>query len=346
MRSTFCLLISIVLLTACSSVRYINIDTYNPSEITFPDNISEILIVNNAASQPADIGHAVKVLGVEQDTIYSAASDSALYYTCQVLGKTIAEENYFHDVLLYDTPLRTDGEFLSEKRLTSQQVADLCSATATDAIISLDRLLLKMEKEIVGLVDDLYEGKVTVYISAVVRTYLPGRENALAAVLATDSVYWSEVVTDMKLLPLFLPSPEEAMKTAGKYIGQKIFTNFVPYWKTELRWIYTDMGSDWKEASAYAQAEKWDLAIERWQAIYNKSSNWFAKAKSASNLALSYEVSGDLEKANEWIQISSALFDANAKEEDEKRKNTAHYKDALQSRFYLNVKLDKQIGED
>ena len=36
------------LLSACSTINYVGIETYNPAEVTFPENVAKVLIVNNA----------------------------------------------------------------------------------------------------------------------------------------------------------------------------------------------------------------------------------------------------------------------------------------------------------
>ena len=45
------------LLSACSTINYVGIETYNPAEVTFPENVAKVLIVNNAVPQPEDAGY-------------------------------------------------------------------------------------------------------------------------------------------------------------------------------------------------------------------------------------------------------------------------------------------------
>lgn len=42
------------LLSACSTINYVGIETYNPAEVTFPENVAKVLIVNNAVPQPEE----------------------------------------------------------------------------------------------------------------------------------------------------------------------------------------------------------------------------------------------------------------------------------------------------
>lgn len=88
------------LLSACSTINYVGIETYNPAEVTFPENVAKVLIVNNAVPQPEDAGYEYTLQGEKQDTC-KAKADSALFDACRTLGEAIVEASYFNDVLLY-----------------------------------------------------------------------------------------------------------------------------------------------------------------------------------------------------------------------------------------------------
>lgn len=105
---------------------------------------------------------------------------------------------------------------------------------------------------------------IDVQMAGVIRSYVPDREAPLATVHMKDSIYWAESADYMPILDKVLPSPENALRGAGKYFGAKVYANFVPHWEKETRWYFTGMGSRWKEASAYAANEKWDMAEDRW----------------------------------------------------------------------------------
>ena len=51
------------LLSACSTINYVGIETYNPAEVTFPENVAKVLIVNNAVPQPEDAGYEYTLQG-------------------------------------------------------------------------------------------------------------------------------------------------------------------------------------------------------------------------------------------------------------------------------------------
>lgn len=321
------------------------IETYNPSEVTFPESVGKVLIVNNAVPQPADSGYEYTLMGVKQDTCVAVA-DSALFYACRSLGKSIVDADYFNDVLLYHDAVREDKEYLSDVKLTPEQVTSLCEETGTDAVISLDRLLFEMEKDVFTFPEGYVMGNIKVDIAGVVRCYLPGRSNPLATVYMSDSIFWNESADDPGMLKYILPDANSALCIAGDYIGAKVYVNFVPHWVNESRWYYSGMDSRWKEAAVATAGEKWTLASERWSAIYNGTSNWKKKAKSASNLALCYEMEGDLKKAYEWASLSYDLFKKNIKGEDNNTKLLELYVETLMNRIRSDQKLNMQFGEE
>lgn len=343
MRSAFYLL-SVCLFASCSSINYVGIDTYNPAEVTFPEKVSKVLVVNNAVPQPSDVGYIYNLMGVGQDTC-RAKADSALFDVCRGLGKAIVDVSFFDDVLLYDTNTRHDAGYYTDQKLTPEQVTSLCDETGADAVISVDRMLFDMKKDVVALAEGYLIGTIDMHISGVIRSYLPGRPNPLATVLMSDSIFWSESIGNMVLLNQFLPSPDGALRTAGAYIGAKASPNFVPHWENESRWFFTGIGSAWKEATAYAQTEKWEQAADRWKHLFRTASGWKSRAKAASNIALSYEMKSDLKEAYDWASKSYDLFKKNDNENSKNTKLLQLYMEALAGRIRSDRKLNMQFGE-
>ena len=339
-----CCLLSVCFLASCSSVNYVGIETYNPAEITFPGNVGKILVVNNAVHQPDDVGCEFTLFGDKVDTCRVKA-DSALFYACSGLGKAMADISFFNDVLLYHDAVRKDDVYYEDKKLTQDQVQELCDETGTDAVVSIDRLLFESKKNIMAYAEGYVGGEIQVKISGVVRGYLPGRPNPLATVYVADSVFFNEEAPNLILLDKFLPSSENALRASAEYIGMKTSPNFVPHWNNETRWFYTGMGTKWKEASAYAQSEKWDKAVEYWEHLYEKSGGWKAKAKAASNIALGYEMKTKLDEAYEWANKSAELCKKGEGEDGKNTKLLALYVEVLRNRVRSDKKLNMQFGE-
>lgn len=343
MRVAYCLL-SVCLLASCSSVNYVGIETYNPAEITFPDHVGKVLVVNNAIPQPADIGCEFMLFGDKVDTCRVKA-DSALFDACRGLGKAMADISYFNDVLLYHDAVRKDDVYYEDRKLTQDQIKALCEETGTDAVISVDRLLFESKKNVMAYGDGYIGGEIQVRMSGVIRGYLPDRSNPLATVYVADSLFFAEDAPNLILLDKFLPSSENALRASAEYMGMKASPNFVPHWNNETRWYYTGMGTRWKEASAYAQSEKWDKAVEHWKHLYDNSDNWKVKARAASNIALGREMKTDLEDAYSWANKSYELFQKNEGKEGRNAQLLKLYVEVLRNRIRSDKKLNMQFGE-
>jgi len=326
-------------------MRYIGIETFSPAEITYPADVKKILIVNNAVPQPPDAGYDYNLLGTVQDTC-QAHADSALFQACKSLGNAIVETDFFQDVLLFHENTRRDTAFLLDKRLTQEEVISLCNETGADAVISLDRLLFTMSKIVVKGYEGFLFGSIEVKATGVVRSFLPSRESPQTTIMFEDSVFWVEEAPNLQILDKLFPTPDEALITAGDYIGNKIYTVFVPHWERDTRWYYTGSGSRWKEASSYAANEKWENAYERWIYIFERSSSWKSKAKLASNIALYFELNGDMNQAVEWAEKSSDLFKDNSPEDDRNRVLQEAYKTQLIERIQADKKLNLQFGDE
>lgn len=345
MKRTSFYLLAACMFSACSTVHYVEIETYNPAEITFPKNVGKILIVNNAVPQPDNAGYQYKLFGAVQDTS-RAEADSALFDACRSFGKSIVDVSFFNDVLFYHDNTRRDTRYYADEQLSPQTVKELCDETGTQAIISFDRLLFEMDKNVVAFAEGFVMGGVDVKISGTVRSYLPGRDKPLATVYMTDSIYWSESADNMEMLSLYLPSPTDALRAAGQYIGAKVTPNFVPHWENETRWYYTGSGARWKEASAYAATGKWEEAAARWTSLYENASNWKEGAKAVSNLALYCEINTKLEEAFDKASKSYTLFEKNRGADDKSTKLQKLYMEVLANRLRSDKKLNMQFGEE
>jgi hypothetical protein len=341
-----CYLLIICLFAACSEIRYVGIETYNPSDITYPKSVRKVLVVDNALPQAPDTGYSYLISGADQGAS-RANADSALFDACRALGNALVDANYFDDVLLFDVGTRQDNTFLADVKLTTEQVQSLCEETGADAVISFDRLLFNMKREVSkNIFEGYFNGTIRIDIMGIARSYLPDKNKQPTTVLIADSIFWMESGVSIAYLDFILPTPDDALRTAAKYIGTKISSAFVPHWNEETRWYFTGIGSHWKKASAYAGAEKWESASESWQSLYEKASGWKEKAKSASNLALCYEMSGDLKKAGELASESYGLFLKNKGEESAYTLIQKQYMLTLEKRLQDDRKLNLQIGEE
>ena len=332
---------------SCRPFRIMEIETYNPSAITFPKEIKTIMVVNNSAQQPDNVGHRYES-NTKNDSVMSISADSMAYYFCMSLGKTLAESPIFNDVRICEDTLRRDSFFYKVESFTPDEVKSFCDDYGVDAFISLDKFFFSTVFTENTLTYSSFANKsVYVQISGELRILWPDQDEVFA-VPFIDSLSWyydenvfSEGVVDMVLEP----DTKNAMYYLTEYTGQKLQVNIIPFWTEDKRWYYKNLASEWKLGSAYTAAEKWNEAAKVWESLYKKSNKWKSKARLASNLALCYEMKNDFKKAIEYAEISHGLFKENADENDVYKGIQGTYIDVLKKRMEGDKLLSKQLGE-
>ena len=332
---------------SCRPYRIIEIETYNPSVITFPKEIKTIMVVDNSAQQPDNVGHRYES-NIKSDSVMSISADSMAYYFCMSLGKTLAESPIFKDVRICEDTLRRDSFFYKVEFFTPDEVQSFCNDYGVDAFISLDKLFFStVFAENTLTYSGFVDKSVYAQITGELRILWPGQDEVIA-IPFIDSLTWhydgsifSESVVEMVLEP----DTKNAMYYLTEYTGQKMQVNIIPFWTEDKRWFYKNIASEWKLGSAYTAAEKWDEAAKVWESLYNKSNKWKSKARIASNLALCYEMKSDFKKAVEYAEISHGLFKENTDEKDVYRGIQGTYVDVLKKRMEEDKLLSKQLGE-
>jgi hypothetical protein len=303
--------------------------------------MEKVLILNNAAPQP-EVPFTSTIR--EPSDSLRIASDSALVDFCRTLGWKIAESPYFEDVRLYEGSYRTDQAFSSDVRLTGSEVRQLCGEHDVQAVISLDRLLFSISEEVwkISVLDVLNEWHVAV--SGVLRTYLPGGDTSLNVIYLADTVI-PQLTSDNGWGDVRLLTPEQVLREVAAYVATEAYVHFVPYWREDMRWYYVSPDSRWKEAAAFAAAERWENAATVWEALYEKAVSRKAKARLASNLALGAELGGQLTAAKHWATLAHQYFAEYLNADHSTVRLQKSYVEVLEQRIEAEKILHRQLEQ-
>ena len=329
----------------CAGIQYMSIETREPAQVTLPTEVKSVLVVNNVVQQPDEIGHNVKRLGKKQTDRVKASADSiAIFYT-EALSQFLEEEEYFDAVKYHQRPLRSDNDFWQEVSISPETMNKLRSTTATDAIISLDKLILQTERV------DFFQQEGYMYaglagkIHSVIRVYLPSMEGKIPVVQFTDSMKWEgyDIRDGRAYADLVIPSQEEAMKQLAVFAAEKMTKVFSPHWENQDRWYYTQMSSRMREGEVFAKNNQWFNAIEKWNESYTKEKNKLNQAKAAHNMALGYEMLDDMDSAYKWAVIAADLFQQSTASGSLERRRSLLFKNEMERRRDTSNKLNMQI---
>ena len=329
-------LTSILILSSCSGIKYLTVETREPAQVTLPHNVLRVVVVNNVVEQPADIGHNLMSIGSSTSNRVEASSDSVAIFYTEALAQFLNDENYFQRVSFYNDPIRNDEDFFQERLLDPVRMNEIRKETGADAIISLDRLIAETIKKEHFKQQGYTYSELTGKINSTIRVYLPTMEGKIPRVLFTDSLHWVgfDIQDGRAYSHEMFALREEAMKSLAVKAAEKMTYVFAPHWERQDRWYYTSASKLMREGETFVKGAEWLKAIEKWEEYFNHSSNRnkVNKAKAANNIALAYEMLGDMTEAYKWATEANNLFVESTAPNSLERRRSLLYKNEIERR--------------
>ena len=309
------------LLSSCTSVRMISFEELAPAKFNFPADVRTVAIVNNMPEVPASTKGMLTLGDLNADGKGAA----------EALATSLADTKYFHQVVICDSALHPKENI--RMALSQDEVQKLSFDLGADMIFSLDRVMMRTAKEDVfypefAMVCQAIKMKVTPILSI----YIPVREKPLYVLAPTDSTYLdvSQLTSDKQLMD------ESNLMSASMLTRQ-----LVPYWRTADRSYFGGGCVEMRDAEVCVNEQDWKGARELWTALYNRYKKGGLKLKAAYNTALSYEMTGDLEKASEWLEKAKSLLKPGSSEERIVYFYEKQLKERMETTSKLNIQMDR-----
>lgn len=327
----------VLILSSCSGIKYLTVETREPAQVTLPNDVLRIAVVNNVVQQPDDIGHYLVNIGSSVEKKVEASADSVSIFFTEALAQFLNEEDYFNRVTYYKEPIRNDQNFFQEELLDPEKMNEIRKETGADAIISLDRLIVETTKREHFKQMGYTYSNMTGKISSIIRVYLPTMEGKIPRVQYIDSLNWIgfDIQDGNAYSQEMLPSREQAMRSLAITAAEKMTYVFAPHWERQDRWYYTSASKLMREGEAFAKGAEWLRAIGKWEEYYNNTSERKKtnKAKAANNIALAYEMIGEMEEAYKWATVANNLFVESTAPNSLERRRSLLYKNEIERRF-------------
>lgn len=329
------LYISILLLffASCATTNYINIDVKEPAAVTFPVEVKNVMIVDNSASIKDDANDPTK--------IFILTTDSAKAVMLNSLRTFMNEEKYFDSVTLYPVTTNKTENVDEAKPLSPARVRSICRQGKTDALIALDLFVVSAQLESENTVYFNNYSFLSSHIGTILRIYNQDGSQLSRPVVYLDSLFlegnadWGNRLNSISAINNLVT--DISIKAADN-----LTSAFIPSWKSQDRWYFSDNSKEMKLASKYVNEGKWTEAAELWSTLYENEKNKTKKTKLASNLALANECLDDIDNALFWINIAYDMLPT--KSRSEIALLTLHFKNALQKRSNERPKLYEQLG--
>ncbi|MFC4675565.1 DUF6340 family protein [Dysgonomonas termitidis] len=334
MKQILSSIILIYILSSCTTINLIPIDVRQPAFISFPPEITNVVIVDNSPTPDNDEETATPNNG---PSILSM--DSARTIFLNSLTKFMNEEKYFNKVELY--PYKTyNGSSNDITLLPARKVQTICQEKDADALISLNLFAISAQLETENTAYFSNYSILGTKLGIIMRAYAKDGSQYGNPVGLVDSLFreetadWSRIKNNVDEI--------NSLVTEMSVVGaDKITGNFIPSWKTSQRWYYSDNSSEMKKAAKFVEQGKWAEAADIWGGLYDDSKPT-KKIRLASNIALANESLDDIENAVKWITTAFEMLPE--KSRSELAIQIALYKAELDTRLKNIPKLKEQLG--
>jgi len=314
------ILVILVVLSASAQLKKFKVEIPIAPKYKISDSIQSFTILNRALTpefsnlneDSIQISFYKKNFKVNAIVLDSIAADT----TIKALGDILFESDRFDVVIPVD---RNINRFLpytkTPEPLTWNYVETICEQFQTDALIVLENIAMRTitnygtQKE---LIDYSYEktffATIDFYSRAHWRIYYPKTKQILVDYKMTeDTLYWESYELDLKTTFKNLPSIKEAAAETGIKNALDFSKLISPNWSEETRYYYVVEDEEIDKSVQLASDGDWESALKNWEQYVNKG-NSIKRSKIMLNLALAYEMSGNVTQAIEWAKQSQNLY--------------------------------------
>lgn len=296
------------IVSGCQSMESISVDYMIPADISFPPELKRVAIVNNMPNIPEQ-NPINKKLPIKNDR--EMLRMSQFYYgdaaqAAESLAQSIADENYFDEVVICDSALRSQDVVAEKTPLTTEEVNTLTQQLQVDFLIAIENVQMEALRKIQRFSYDAYIGTLDVLVSPTISIYVPNRSKAIATLTLSDSIYWDRIENGVERVNNNLIKDKDLIREASIFAGTIPVKHLIPYWTTQQRYIFIGGSVNMRDAAICVREKNWPGAISLWKKAYNQGKGK-QKMYAAYNAALGYEMQDSIQSALSWAQKAQAV---------------------------------------
>jgi Family of unknown function (DUF6340) len=291
--------LSILSLTSCTTMQYTSLDVLKPAKVSFNVDANNILIANNSIIQPADLGHKTHAFN-ENEKNNTVKTDSLSIYCLGALTQELEAKNFFNSVQLSAKSMNRQLDFNRISPLKQDSIQNLCKRYNSNVILSLDKIFVEDQlSELYAIDNNDYLSSIEVKVKTFWSIRYPG-SNQQTNVTFNDTVYWQSTGETNAMATFKLPKRQDALVDAALNVGKKMTNRLIPYWEKADRYFFIYPNKQLKQGMDSVYVKNWKGAITIWESLIAKNKNSYLQAIAKNNLAICYELDGNIEKAFDY----------------------------------------------
>lgn len=310
-------------LYACSSIQTLTFDQLVPAQMSLPEQVKAVAVVNNMPSVPEPKANLLTfgVLNGEGKA------------TSEALAGALADSRYFNQVIICDSALNSASvSGAGFRTIPFEEVKSLTAELGVDALISVDRVFVENEKKEIRYSDmELPWPYLQTKVTPVVHVYSPVRAKPIFSLSVTDSLMcdWDHVPSDKLLL-----------KDVADIAAEMLCRRLVPYWEQTERLYFAGGCVEMRDAAVAVDEGDWEEACREWQELYARRKQGKMKGRAAFNMALGQEMQGNFEEAEQWLRKAGEYMPEGSAD----KKLWDFYAVKLRKRMDEHFRLKTQMG--
>ncbi len=329
-------LILMAVLFSCVSTKSLLIEIPQKSKNELPKNIQSLLLVTRIVDDSytdLDADSLQKLFYLQQFDYDTIINDiQAVDTTLKALGELLFESGRYDFVIPENRFLDFEKNAFITKEMPWDEVKTLCKTYNTDAVMSLDymktRVSTNYDKSSTfdagsNSFMNIAEAQMQISYEAIFRVYDPRIEKVIQRQLMRDTLYWQD--SDYTLNALFnrFTPVKKALTETGIAIALSLSNQISTKWRPERRSYFVKGDANLKQASPLVNTNQWETAINLWKETVENAKSKSVQSKAEFNIALGYEMLGDIDSAIEWaLKSYNTMY----------RTNTYNYLETLKRR--------------
>ncbi len=310
-KRVFWFLFAALCMGSCKPVTFLTAEITYPAQQKIDNQVQSLLLVNRAANlrftdDPAD---TIQLRFYRQsfrlDTTINAihATDTLL----QTLAALLFESGRFDVVIPEDRFLLRDTLQTGADSMDWEQVSQLTQNFNTDALLSLEYFSNNISTMFYSgwdysLSSDLpvMFAEMGIAYTALFRLYDPRNRSSVESFFFSDTLLWEDDDLDTKQLFLRFTNVKDGMDQSAIEAALQLAETITPTWQSVNRFYFHRGHRLLQEAHTYIVKDEWEQASALWHELSQKKVRKKLLSKAEFNMALAWELRGDLEEAIRW----------------------------------------------
>ncbi|MCA1760693.1 MAG: DUF6340 family protein, partial [Bacteroidales bacterium] len=298
---------------SCISTKPLLIEIPQKSNKELPENIQSLLLIARVVDDrytDLDADSLQRIFykqGFSYDTIINDIQ--SVDTTLKALGELLFESGRYDYVIPEYRFPRIENTSLIAGEMPWSEVKELCDTFRTDAILSLDyfktRVITDYQKtanfEVYSnAFSDQSFAEMKISYEALFRVYDPWVEKVIVRRFMRDTVIWEGTDRSARDLFYWFTPVKKALTETGITIALDLSGEISPVWRTERRSFFGSGNSNFKQAIPLVNSGQWETAIALWKKTVENAKSKSVKSKAEFNIALGYEMLGNLDESIIW----------------------------------------------